>query len=357
MDSGGEGRRRSSRLSGQARKRRRSDQSSDSSDHTKSKMSKNSETTTVNFTFQDIKNFMNGEFMTTVNRTIDRNMKKLSDRIDQTQDDLRTHKEQMGRELAKMREELGAERPMPALSSYADAAAAAKPMADATPKHAAGSDRREHQYWRARRSSRFFPINGETEEELRKSLRLFCTEKLRILAEDLQDDDVEHIRRVRQRRGRESFAEVVVLFNNIETRDRITSYARNLGQFVDAKGKPTAGIRFAIPDHLTGVHRTLLQYGHALWTKNNKSGEFKRNVRFDDTGMTFCLDVKLPGKTTWLTVNHERAAKERKLSQNNDLQEEDLLSLGPVIIGEPVVTAEDAGRSVSITSWRAPTGK
>ena len=161
---------------------------------------------------------------------------------------------------------------------------------------------------------------------------------------------------MRQRRGREDHAEVVVLFADIETRDRIASYARNLGQFVDGKGKPTAGIRYEIPDHLTGVHRTLLQYGHALWTKNNKSADFKRNVRFDDTSMTFCLDVKLPGKTTWLSVTHERAAKERKHSQNNE-QEEDLLSLGPVVIGEPTMSAENAGRSISVTSWRAPTGK
>ena len=65
--------------------------------------------------------------------------------------------------------------------------------------------------------------------------------------------------------------EVTVLFADIDARDRATSFARNLGQFVDGTGKPTAGIRFEIPDHLTGIHRSLLQYGHVLWTKFHKS--------------------------------------------------------------------------------------
>ena len=236
--------------------------------------------------------------------------------------------------------------------SYAAAASQAANAAK-VPTPRTGQDA---QYWRARRSSRFFPVLGETEVELKRNLYEFCTEKLRIPSGDLLDEDVEHVRRVRLRRGRESFAEVVVLFSDLKTRDRIVSYARNLGQFVDGKGKPTAGIRFEIPDHLSGIHRTLLQYGRALWTKNNKSQDFQRNVRFDDVGMTFCLDVKLPGKKEWMTVTYERAARESKLNKNLD-EEEDLLSLGPVMIDGTEMGAGAAGGSVTLTSWRAPTGK
>ena len=206
-----------------------------------------------------------------------------------------------------------------------------------------------------------FPIGGETEEEMKSSLREFFAVKLKIPTADMLDEDVVHVRRVRQRRGRDNLGEVIVVFSGIEARDRVTSYARNLGQYVDSKGKPTAGIRFEIPDHLTGVHKCLLQYAHALWVKHGKDPDFKRNVRFNDADMSFSLDVKLPGKLKWMTVSHERASKERKASINND-EEDKLLSLGespPVVEG-----SEDEGRgrnaaggSVTLTSWRAPNGR
>ena len=125
---------------------------------------------------------------------------------------------------------------------------------------------------------------------------------------------------------------------------------------MDGKEKPTAGIRYEVPDHLTGVHRSLLQYGHALWIKNNKSQDFKRNVRFDDVNMTFCLDVKLPGKSNWQTVTYERASREKKISVSAEA-DDDLLSLGPVVVDGPTMGVGAAGGSVTVTSWRAPSGK
>ena len=318
---------------------------------------------TVDFTFADLQNYMNGEFLSTINRNMDNSIKALSDRIDQTQEELRTHKGQMQRELERMREELGSGQvsvPVTgghsASNSYAVAAAAATTKKTSS-AHRDG--RFEAQYWHARRSSRFFPVMGESEDELRENLKNFCTDKLRIPSGDIQEADIEHVRRVRLRRGKESVGEIVVLFNNMETRDRITSYARNLGQFVDSKGKPTAGIRFEIPDHLSGVHRTLLQYGHALWNKYNKNPEFKRNVRFDDAEMSFCLDVKIPGKIDWLTVSYERARREKNVSTSKE-SNDDLLSLtGPGHVvndgnGEQEMGVGSAGGSITLTSWRAP---
>ena len=132
--------------------------------------------------------------------------------------------------------------------------------------------------------------------------------------------------------------EVTVLFIDIETRDRISSYARNLGLFIDSTGKPTAGIRFGIPDHLASVHRTLLQYAHAMWTKYKRSPDFKRNVRYDDVGMTFCLDIKFPGRRDWVTVSYNRALSDRKASKSaEDEVRGDLLSTA----GEVVVCLEE----------------
>ena len=340
-----------------------------SEEATKPKMPKNTAPagapTTVNFTFDDMKNFMHGEFRTAINEDIDRGNKKLSERIDSTQAELRSHKVQVEKEMQQMRKELDdrkavpigsamAALPLPQLGNYA--AMASKTRA---PSARSQDDHDKRQFLRSRRSSRFFPVSGVTDEELRQSLEEFFLERLRIPAEDLRLTDVEHVRRVRMRRGKESLAEVTVLFCDIETRDRVTSYARNLGSYVDGQGKPTAGIRFEIPDHLSGIHRTLLQYGHALWTKYGRDSDFKRNVRFDDVEMTFCLNVKLPKKKEWKTVTYKRALLDRRVSATTAEEDQDdaLSTTGiPVVEEDSAQGVNTAGGTVTVTSWRAPTG-
>ena len=249
----------------------------------------------------------------------------------------------------------------PVPGTYASVASKPEGQRVVPPQNKLGQEQR--QYWRARRSSRFFPVPGVTDEELKSSLKHFCLEKLRIPSEDLNEADVEHVRRVRLRRGKPGLDEVTVLFTSVEARDRVVSYARNLGLFVDIQGKPTAGIRFEIPDHLTGVHRTLLQYGHAMHTKYRRDKNFKRNIRFDDVEMTFCLDIKFPGRENWITVKHERALRDRRTSTNADADdhEELLSSAGQIpVVGmeeEEGTGVEAAGGCVTRTSWRAPTGK
>ena len=147
------------------------------------------------------------------------------------------------------------------------------------------------------------------------------------------------------------------------------SYARNLAPFTDQIGKPTAGIHFDIPDHLSGIHKTLLQFGHSLWLKFNKDPGFKRNVRYDDAEKTFCMDVKFPNRNEWITVDHARALMDkRKKAASLDI--EDLLSTGgasadhsPLPIVEAMEGLPDASGtsgatgSVTETSWRCPTQK
>ena len=57
---------------------------------------------TVNFTMDDIKRFMNGEFLDSVNQNMDKRIEKLSDRIDETQNELRTHKDQVDKEIYRL---------------------------------------------------------------------------------------------------------------------------------------------------------------------------------------------------------------------------------------------------------------
>ena len=144
---------------------------------------------------------------------------------------------------------------------------------------------------------------------------------------DVSPDDVEHVRRMRLRREKQNLGEVIVLFSSIEVRDRVSSYARNLSAFIDAAGRPTAGIRIDVPDHLLGVHRTLIQYGHAMWIKHKKDPEMKRNIRFDDVELSFCIDFRFPAHKDWISVSFQRALRDRRSSVSSGmLANDDLLS-------------------------------
>ena len=389
----GEERRRSARIS--ARKRRRSDESSE--DITKPKMPKCSENFSqesgrkesvrssrssnsedvmdtgvppapVPLTLNDPTHFMNGEFRLSINQDMDKKLAGITERVDKNQRDLSTHKAYIEGELKEMRRQL-TDRPVPVAAPPIQAVSVAAAATIANPKSGGGREEREaRQYWRARRSARFFPVHGENESELRASLAVFLEQKMKIPTGEYTEEDVEHIRRVRMRYGKESVGEVTVLFSDIETRDRITSYARNLAPFVDITNKPTAGVRFEIPDHLNGVHRTLLQYGHAMWKKYDKDPGLKRNVRHDDVTVSYCLDIKFPNRLDWITVSYARALADRKANSANETEDRgDLLSTAKKVghTGETLALDRDvdgpgvpgtsaAGGSVTSCSWRAP---
>ena len=52
-----------------------------------------------------------------------------------------------------------------------------------------------------------------------------------------------------------------------------------------------------------------MQYGFAMKVKHGNG--FRRNVRFDDAEMTFCIDVKLPDDEEWASISYERACRDR----------------------------------------------
>ena len=134
--------------------------------------------------------------------------------------------------------------------------------------------------------------------------RLMICFHLQIPRTELAEKDITSVRRVKVARGRMPRLEVVVRFVDVETRDLAASYARNLGDFIE-NGKPTATFRHEIPTNLSGVHKSLLQYGYLMAEKHGKG--LKRNIRFDDIMYSFCIDIRMPGSTKWTTVNHERA--------------------------------------------------
>ena len=133
---------------------------------------------------------------------------------------------------------------------------------------------------------------------------------MRIPHSELSITDIVDVRRVRNPRTKKDAGEVSVVFVDVETRDRVASYAKNLSDYIE-NGKPTATFRPEIPTHLTGVHKTLLSYGYAMGLKH-KTG-YKRNIRFDDETHSFVIDIKLPGSDSqWFTVTYERALADRQ---------------------------------------------
>ena len=111
---GGEEKRRSSRLSSVEAKLKNPDSVDHASSH-KPKMTKNSSgspasppsaPSTVDFTLDQLKAYMNGDFRDSMNKDIDKKFDRMSERVDQNQAEIRSHKDRMDREMKLMREQI-----------------------------------------------------------------------------------------------------------------------------------------------------------------------------------------------------------------------------------------------------------
>ena len=120
------------------------------------------------------------------------------------------------------------------------------------------------QYWRARRCARIAPVQGDTVQEMWANAQIFFAQMMKIPTAELREQDILEIRRVLAPRDKKTRNEVCVVFADAETRDRVAPYARNLGSFIQ-NGKPTATFRHEVPTHLSGVYKTLLQYGYTIF--------------------------------------------------------------------------------------------
>ena len=301
---------------------------------------------------------------------LDANMSALTMRIDKNENAAALHKQSTDKAIdllkasvneikSKLSDNLGIA-PGTAASYAETAGRAAVPVRP--PRH----DQTANQYWNSRQSARISPIEGAGEEEMWASLQRFFFEKMRIPRTDLNQTDILQVRRVLTARGRKSKLEVSVKFVDLETRDRIGSYARNLGEYIE-NGKATATFRLDVPSHLTGVHRTLMQYGYDL---NKKHGHgFKRNIRPDDTSMSYCIDVLIPGQNNgrWSTVSYDQAYADRQIAKEDgpldgalstqknpeqsgeDKTQDDVQAAAPAAAGAAAATAP--GSTGDFTTW------
>ena len=234
---------------------------------------------------------------------------KLTNRIDATQSDLQQHKELMQAELKKVHEALGSAKANASPgATYAEAAGCFSGQAGAAASNSHSSELLLN-FCKSRRSARVAPIGGSANHEIWAGLQRFFNQMMRVPSSEMNEKDIVEARRVKVGRGKKENNEVLVRFVDVETRDRFASYAKNLGEFIQ-DGKPTATFRHDIPVHLTGAHRTLMQYGHFM--KNKYGHEFKKNIRFDDINHSFCIDMLIPGQHKWETVSYLRALEDCK---------------------------------------------
>lgn len=182
------------------------------------------------------------------------------------------------------------------------------------------SDWKEKEYLKARKQARFWPIVGNSESELWTDVERFLNETMRIPSSVISESDVVNVTRIPPRargrpaseggRARVEHDEVIITFASVKIRVAVCSYSRNLADHRSSNGSPTAGVRMEIPEHLAGVHQTLLQHGSMLRRRHGQS--FKRNIKYDDTEQTLYMDIRLPGDVDWLRVDYSVAVEERR---------------------------------------------
>ena len=275
-------------------------------------------------------------------------VKGITSRINATDAELENHKKKMNQELSQIRKDIAA--------LAANAAVAASPNTMPTPYKSALlnvkriSDQDLKSYWWARKCDQFFPIEGETDKELWGNLQTFMQRDMRIPASEINEQDIVDVRRMRMRRGKNAKGEVIVVFADVEPRDRATSYARNLASFVGSDRRPTAGVRMEIPAFLKGVHKALLQYGHGMKLKHGV--HFKRNIRFEDADHTLVIDVMIPSpdnpKNEWITVSYDRVLDDRKKKMyRNEVHHGERLSSVDMGVASGVSLEGEGGGPVS----------
>ena len=168
-----------------------------------------------------------------------------------------------------------------------------------------GDDAELRRYDRSRRSIRIWPVRGKTSEEIWTNTGRFIHSTLRISADDMRDELIEDIRRLRSSGAGRINNEVLVIFCDIESRDLVTAHSKHLSTAVDDQGNPKAGLRLDIPLHLMSTFKSLEAHGHKM--RMRYGNDFKRHVRFDDDRKSLYLNVRLPGERLWTRISPDFA--------------------------------------------------
>ena len=162
---------------------------------------------------------------------------------------------------------------------------------------------KEEEYIKARKSLRIWPIHGQSQADLWNASEQFVTKTLGV--QDITDDDILMIRRIKSARRSVATNEVLIRFKTIQARDTVYANANRLSSHFDNNKRPTAGIKIEVPDHLLGIFKLLHRHGHQL--RDRYGPEFKRHVRFWDEEQSLRLEVRFPGTTEWERITPQLA--------------------------------------------------
>ena len=166
-------------------------------------------------------------------------------------------------------------------------------------------DPETRKYNLSRRAIRAWPIEGSTEDQLWASTGDYIHEVLRVPRDEMKQELITEVRRLRTPGGSKIKHEALVIFADLEGRDLVTSYAKNLADRVTPDGQPTAGLRMDIPPHLMTTFKLLESYGRDLRVRYGK--DFKRHVRFDDEARSLYLNMRIPGDQNWTRISPDTA--------------------------------------------------
>lgn len=94
---------------------------------------------------------------------------------------------------------------------------------------------------------------------------------------------------------------MIVTFEDHFARDFCFSKAKNLADFHDEQGAPTAGIRIDVPPYLMSTFKLLSEHGYEIRSTHGR--ETRRYVN----NLSLFLEVRLPGQTKWIKVRPDQA--------------------------------------------------
>ena len=198
-----------------------------------------------------------------------------------------------------------------------------KDIAELQQRGPESGDFETNKYNFVRRCLRFWPISGSSMDTMWKNVRTFIHEKMKVPSSEMDESQICEIRRVRTSRNSGTVEEVLVVFRDIEARDLVASYAKNLAPFT-RDGRPTAGMRTEVLSHLRGVYNLLQSHGYRL--RQRYGDQLRRTIKFDEFNRSFYLSVKLPDEDDWSRISPETA---RLAQQAEELSSPDKARLWP----------------------------
>ena len=186
----------------------------------------------------------------------------------------------------------------------------------------------DEQYELARRTLRLWPVNDEDDTKTHREAIRFVRTKLKVDESDCRDVDFIRVRRTQQARKAAIQHEVAVTFLDKHVRDVVAAHGKNLSDFVDSNGRPTAGMRIEYPSHLGRVFRDLDWYGREMRIRHGQGT--RRNIKFNDDESTLYIDVCLPREEQWHRIPHQEAKNFRTKTMSERAKQSRLSLEGPM---------------------------